>query len=223
MERFLFLAETEVNAAVVALNFLLVAALLLVILNVYAKTHSSLSYTRSSLVALFLVGAVSSMIMMIVNQNLFGAFAFFIVLTFIRFRSVMKETRDAIFFLLALVIGIAVGRGAYFIAIAGTVALSLLILLLQRFGIALPRARERILMVISTHTPFSFEAQPGVAPYIQSSRTLRTDERADGTWRYVIDIAVREPALLAKLVDTLHLTDGVDTVEVMNEQRGLTY
>lgn len=223
MERFLFLAETEVNAAVVVLNFLLVATLLLILLYVYAKTHSALSYTRSSFAALVIIGTVASMIMMIVNQNLFGAFAFFIVFTFIRFRSVMKETRDAVFFLLALVIGIAVGRGAYLVAVSGTITLSLLILLLQRFGITLPRARERILMVITSHTPFSLETQPHAAPYIQSFRTLRAHERSDGTHRYVMDIVMHKPSALAKLVDTLRIQDGVDTVEVMNEQRGVTY
>src|SRR3989344_9236862 len=107
MEQFLYLAETEINAAIVVINLLFVLALELVIAWVYQRTHRTLSYSQSFVGTIVLMGIIASLIMMVVTENILGAFALLGAFSLIRFRTIVKETRDIAFVFFALAIGVA--------------------------------------------------------------------------------------------------------------------
>jgi len=213
MENFLFLAETETNAALIVINLLLVTALLLFVAWVYKRTHSALSYSRSSLYSMLLMGTLSTVIMMVITQNIFGAFAFFIIFTLIRFRSIMKETRDAVFLLFALVIAVAVGHGSYAPAIAATAAVSLIILAFNRWGLYRRTIQEPIFVVRSS----------AVLSFDNAFAVRRSSDLPDGTHKYVLAVSDTAPAAIERALHILERTAGVERVEFINEQETLEY
>jgi len=73
--------------------------------------------------------------MMVVQNNLIGAFALLGAFSLIRFRTILKETRDIAFVFFALVIGVAVGTSNYSIALIGTIFVSIVILLFNKYNI----------------------------------------------------------------------------------------
>lgn len=213
MENFLFLAETETNAALIIINLALVIVLLLFIAWVYRRTHNTLSYSTSSLYSMLLMGAVTSVIMMVITQNIFGAFAFFIIFTLIRFRSIMKETRDAVFLLFALIIGVAVGHSSYVPAIAATAAISFIILVFNRWGWHRRSIPEPVFIVHSSAT-LSFD---------NTFNIHRSTDLPNGTHKYVLGIWDNPPGTVKRALDVLERTVGVERVEFMNEQEELEY
>ncbi|OGZ45464.1 MAG: hypothetical protein A3C84_00055 [Candidatus Ryanbacteria bacterium RIFCSPHIGHO2_02_FULL_48_12] len=222
MENFLILAETEVNGATIVLNISLVIGLLLFVAWLYKRTHASLSYTQSSLFALILMGTVASIIMMITAQNVFGAFAFFIVFTLIRFRSVIKEMREAVFLLFAMIIGVAVGRGSYTIAILATTTISLIILGLQRWKLPGTHSDESILTV-TAQTSCSLEHAPvfSDAPtryHLQKVRDLPMNLK-----KYIFFTHLEGVPEEAAVLEQIKRIPGVEAVELISRRQNIQY
>lgn len=118
----------------VLLSLLLAFVLGQVIAWVYYFTHSGLSYSRTYVQSLVLVTIVVSMVMAVIGDNIVRAFGLMGALAIIRFRNVVKDTRDIVFIFCALVVGMAAGSQRYAIAVLGTAVLSLIAIYLDLTG-----------------------------------------------------------------------------------------
>ncbi len=118
------------NAQTVLLSLLLAFVLGQVLAWVYYITHSGLSYSRSYVQSLILITVVVSMVMTVIGNNIITAFGLMGALAIVRFRNVIKDTRDIAFIFCALVVGMAAGSHRYLTAILGTVVLSLIVIYL---------------------------------------------------------------------------------------------
>ena len=98
----------------------------------YAYTHSGLSYTRSFTQSLVVLTLIVALVMMVIGNNIVTAFGLIGALAIIRFRNVLKDTRDTVFVFLVLVIGMAVGSGKFMTAVVGTSAAILLLVYMHK-------------------------------------------------------------------------------------------
>ena len=110
----------------VLLSLLLAFVLGQVLAWVYYLTHSGLSYSRSFVQALILITVVVAMVMAVIGTSIITAVGLMGALAIIRFRNIIKDTRDIAFIFCSLVIGMATGSQRYSVAIVGTVVLSLI-------------------------------------------------------------------------------------------------
>lgn len=97
---------------------------------VYYATHSGLSYSKSFVQSLVLIAVVVAMVMTAIGDNLIMALGLMGALAMIRFRNMIKDTRDIAFISAALVIGMACGAQRFFTSIVGTGLLTLIALYL---------------------------------------------------------------------------------------------
>jgi uncharacterized membrane protein YhiD involved in acid resistance len=117
----------DFSAESTLLALLLAFVLGQVIAWTYAWTHSGLSYSRSFTQSLVLMTLVVSLVMFVIGNSIITAFGLIGALALIRFRNVLKDTRDTVFVFISLVVGMAVGSQRYLVAILGTVALLLVV------------------------------------------------------------------------------------------------
>ncbi|MEH3138509.1 MAG: DUF4956 domain-containing protein [Mycolicibacterium neoaurum] len=101
---------------------------------VYRYTHKNVSYSQSYVQTLVMVCMVISVIMLVVGSNIARAFALVGALSVIRFRNAIKETRDVGFIFLAMAVGMTTGTRFYTLAIAATVVICLVLLIMYRFN-----------------------------------------------------------------------------------------
>ena len=101
---------------------------------VYRATHRNVSYSQSYVQTLVLLGMIISLIMLVVGSNIARAFALVGALSVVRFRNAIKETRDVGFIFLVMAIGMATGTRFYLLAVAATVAICLVIVIMYRFN-----------------------------------------------------------------------------------------
>ena len=87
---------------------------------VYYFTHSGLSYSRTFVQSLVLITVVVAIIMAVIGNNIITAFGLMGALAIIRFRNVVKDTRDIVFIFCAQEVGMAAGSQRSYIAILGT-------------------------------------------------------------------------------------------------------
>jgi uncharacterized membrane protein YhiD involved in acid resistance len=98
---------------------------------VYYFTHSGLSYSKSFVQSLVLITVVVSMVMAVIGNSIITAFGLMGALAIVRFRNVLKDTRDIAFIFCALVVGMAAGSQNFPVAIVGTIILSLIAIYLH--------------------------------------------------------------------------------------------
>ena len=118
----------------VLLSLLLAFILGQVLAWVYYATHSGLSYARSFVQSLILITVVVAMVMTVIGNNIITAVGLMGALAIIRFRNIIKDTRDIAFIFCSLVVGMAAGSHRYATAIVGTVLLSLIAIYLYVTG-----------------------------------------------------------------------------------------
>ena len=110
----------------ILLSLLLAFVLGQVLAWVYYFTHSGLSYSKSFVQSLILITVVVAMVMAVIGNNIITAVGLMGALAIIRFRNIIKDTRDIAFIFCALVVGMATGSQRYATAIVGTIILSLI-------------------------------------------------------------------------------------------------
>lgn len=115
-------------ALTLALSFLLSTSIGLV----YRSTHKNISYSQSFVQTLVVVGMTIGVIMLVVGSNVARAFALVGALSVVRFRNALKETRDVGFIFLVMAVGMATGTRFYTLAVAATIAICVVILLMAR-------------------------------------------------------------------------------------------
>jgi hypothetical protein len=105
----------------IVINLCLAFIIGMIISATYKSTHKGLSYSQSFMLTLVFVSLVVSMVMMVIGNNLARAFALVGALSIIRFRTVIKDTKDTSYVFMALAGGMASGTSSYFLGIIGTV------------------------------------------------------------------------------------------------------
>ena len=119
-----------------------------VIAWVYMGCHNGLSYSRSFVNALIVLGLIVSVVMMVMANNLLIAFGLMAVFAIVRFRNILRDTLDTTYILASITMGMATGTKKFTTAIVGTVVFALLMLYLHftQFG-----SRHRYDLVLNLH------------------------------------------------------------------------
>jgi hypothetical protein len=192
-------ASTPVETVV--LSLLMAFVLGQVIGWVYMATHSTPSYSSSFVASLVVLPVIVALMMILMAGSLFIAFGLLAVFAVVRFRNVLKDTRDTTYILWAIVEGMAVGTFRYSTALvgAGCVVLVLLYLWLTEFGV-----RHRFDAALSVSLPSD---QAGMREKLEqilyrfSDRTILTGERLSADARNILSyrLLLRDPARRGEL------------------------
>ncbi len=119
----------------------------LIISMVYRHTYKGPSYSITFVNSLIILSMITSIVILVIGNNLARAFGLVGAMSIIRFRTAVRDVQDIVFIFFALSIGMAAGVGLYTIAIVGTLIISLVIILLVTFNFGNPRKREFLLQM----------------------------------------------------------------------------
>lgn len=111
----------------------------------YYYTHSGLSYSKSFVQSLVLITVVVAMVMSTISNSFIRAVGLMGALSVIRFRNMIKDTRDIAFIFCSLVVGMAAGAGRYDVAIIGTITLCAVAIYLQKTDFGTHRSHNGFL------------------------------------------------------------------------------
>jgi hypothetical protein len=209
------------NPQTIILSLLLAFVLGQVLAWVYYLTHSGLSYSRSYVQSLILITVVISMVMTVIGNNIITAFGLMGALAVVRFRNVIKDTRDIAFIFCALVVGMAAGSHRYLTAILGTGILSLIILYLfwTDFGSHEP---HNGFLRFSLRGPLGPDHPvPGILRRFCGSFTLISmqDSGFGGPAEYAYQILIRNAARNEEFVSELEKVEGIENISLTVQER----
>lgn len=189
----------------------------LIISWVYRYTHKGLSYSQSFVLTLVFVSVIVSAVMMIIGNSLARAFALVGTLSIIRFRTVLKDTKDVAYVFFSLAAGMAAGTSNYFIAGTTTSIVSILAIILHRLNYGALYKSEFILR-------FQYDRDSGgeegyiekIQQFSKRSNLLHVEPSGDG--RYITityDIILKEDLASEDFASTIDKTTGVSAVTLI--------
>ncbi len=205
----------------VLLSLLLAFVLGQLIAWVYYFTHSGLSYSRSFTQSLILITVVVSMVMAVIGSSIITAFGLMGALAIIRFRNILKDTRDVSFIFCVLVVGMAAGSQRYAIAISGTVVLCLIAIYLHATGFGTHQPHNGFLRFRLIDTMDPDHPVLAIMKKFCSSFTLISlqDIGIDGPAEYAYHLMVRNAAKNEHMLAELDKIEGIEGISLtMQEQ-----
>jgi len=172
---------------------------------VYMATHTSPSYSGSFVASLVVLPVMVSLMMILVSGSIMIAFGLLAVFAVVRFRNVLKDTRDTSYIMWAIVEGMSVGIFRYSTALIGVGCISAVMfyLWLTEFGV-----RHRFDAALSISVPADAGAtRARIEEILQrfSDRTILTGERMSMDARQVLNyrLLLRDPGRRDELQDYL--------------------
>jgi len=228
MERFWqVMEETPLPAGVYTIEGLLLSLLLAFILGqvlawVYYLTHSGLSYSKSFVQSLIIIPVVVAMVMSIISNNIVTAVGLMGLFAIIRFRNMLKDTRDIVFIFSALGVGLASGSHRYATAILGCIVISAIFVYLHLtdFGSHEPHngfLRFTLKGHIRADHPVISILNRFCAHYTLLSR--QDTAFGGGAAEYAYQVLVRSTTRNEQLLAELEQIDGLDNINLTMQEK----
>jgi len=198
----------------------------LLISLVYKSTHKGLSYSQSFMLTNIFVSVIVCMVIMIIGNNLARAFALVGALSIIRFRTVVKDTKDTSYIFWSLASGMATGTGSYFLAFAGNLIISLIayILFKTNYG-SIIKSEFIIQFRIQTDNSTISQKYNEILSKYSKSQTLLSSEssRDNSSIKVSIDIVMKEDLESNDLLKEISLLDGLSEVVIIAAKNDVDY
>jgi hypothetical protein len=184
---------------------------------IYMWTHQGLSYSRSFVASLVVIPVVVALMMVLMSGSIVVAFGLFAVFAVVRFRNVLKDTRDTTFILWAIMEGLGVGTMRYSTSLMGAlgVAAVLAYLRVTSFG-----SRHRYDAVLGLQLGGDTGTLRGELKQIlrqHCARTLLASQQRMATNVTTLSyrVLLRDPTRSNELCKALEQTAGVEDVTLV--------
>ncbi|MDH3997431.1 MAG: DUF4956 domain-containing protein [Desulfuromonadales bacterium] len=206
------------------INTALALILGLVVAWVYRYTHKGLSYSQAFTQTILFVALVVAIVMMVIGSSLAKAFALVGALSIIRFRTVVKDTRDTAFVFGALAIGMAAGTSNYFLALIATVFFCGVAIATYKFNFGALYKSEFLLRLTFDQAFDSSAYLEIIQEHGRRSNMLHIEPSADRqTLRLTYDISLQEDTTAEKLTSALGAIEGVSEVVLIAAKSDIDY
>jgi uncharacterized membrane protein YhiD involved in acid resistance len=202
---------------VVDMTIALVCGLLVAIFYRLTRERDYSPTFVNSLVALSMI---TTIVITVIGNNLARAFGLVGALSIIRFRMGVKDMNDIVFIFFSLAVGMAAGVGLLVTALAGTIFIGAVAVLLSRVHSASPKAREFILgFSFTLPDPPSERGRPYrqvLANYCRRYELVRAKPTKDGdTIALSFWVDFRDKGQREDLVRELGHIPGVDRIDLI--------
>lgn len=205
-------------------NVVLATVLGLLVALCYRATHKGLSYSQSFTQTILFVSVIVAIVMMVIGSSLAKAFALVGALSIIRFRTVVKDTRDTAFVFGALAVGMAAGTSNYFLAGIGALFVCGIAVMTYKLNFGALYKSEFILRFTFDQAFDSGAYLEVIQEFSKRSNMLHIEPSADAqTLRLTYDITLKEDVTAETLTRALGPIEGVSEVVLIAAKSDIDY
>lgn len=211
------LLEMGYNAGLAIILGLLVAAM-------YRATHKGLSYSQSFTQTIVMMSLLVAIVMMVIGSSVARAFALVGALSIIRFRTVVKDTKDTAFVFAALAMGMASGTSRYELAGVGFVFFSAVTWLMHLTNFGALYKSEFILRFVFDQDADSAAYLERIKEFAKRSSLLNIEPSGDGRLlKLTYDIQLDKEGDAQKFTGALSNTPGISEVILIVSKNDIDY
>lgn len=205
---------------IVVIRLLIALALGGLVALVYKRTQPADEITSSFPPTLVLLSVLIAMVTQVVGDNVARAFSLVGALSIVRFRTVVRDTEDTAYVIFAVVVGMAVGAGAPWVAVIGLAVVAVAaVLMMPRAAAPANAIGATPAFVIQLRAGLGHDVQALTAPIFDAHLASRR-LTSIGTAKQGLSIEVTYDGVFRStgspdaFVRELNRIDGVQSVEV---------
>ncbi len=215
------------TAIAISLIDLIVGIILSIVIGlgivwIYRWTHRGLNYERSFLVTLLLIGPIISLIMMLIGSNLALSLGMVGSLSIIRFRTVIKDSRDMIFLFWMIAVGLGCGTSNWIAIIIASIFIAGVILILHyvQYGQVI---HSDFVLVVGGEGQVAIDAVKQTVAQYSAMYQLRSYEVINNGWEIVFEVRCMRADMKneQEMIVELKRTKGVNKVSLLIPQLAL--
>ena len=171
---------------------------------------------------LVLLAGLIAMVTQVIGDNVARAFSLVGALSIVRFRTVVRDTRDTAFVIFAVAVGMAIGAQVPWTAVAGVFVLGAAAFLLSPQALA-PAAgpQEEFLLIVRTSADLNLEDKAGPELDRRLSRRsvhwIRTTKQGVAV-DHSFTVTLRKDSSAQDLVQILNRMEGVQEVKLLRRE-----
>lgn len=183
----------------------------------YSWSHGSLSYSQNFVQSLVLLAMVVCMVLTIVGDSLARAFGLGAALAIVRFRTPIKDSKDAVFLFLAVAVGMAAGTGMLGVALGSAAVIGITSMYLSWSAYGTRSLEEGVLRL---HFQGDDAGRERITKAIRKHcstfhLSAARQSKVGGPEEFVFDVNLKNPDVGDALVRELVGTDGVSGVSLL--------
>lgn len=211
-----YLQENNVTIPMeqVALNFLVAIGLGMIIYLSYYFSHSRAVYSARFNVSLLMLTIVTTMVMSVIGNNIALSLGMVGALSIVRFRTAIKDPRDAVYIFWCIVVGICCGVSEYVISSMGS---SIIFLLLLVFGYV--KSNDRYLLIIHGKSSVEEEIEKAILVFYEGKATMKVKNTTSDRVEYIYELSQRIIEKSKKketsITKGLYNIEGVEAVNIV--------
>lgn len=216
------LLRMDLTPAQAIMSMLLAFALAFIWATVYRKTHSGVAYSRSFFLSLMLIAPTVAMIMMAIGSNIALSLGLVGSLSVIRFRNVIKDTRDMTFLFGTIAIGLCAGANVWMVAVIGTALLSLIAVVMAKIGHDRAASSDYI-MIFRSDQKEPWDNLLPEAKKLVSWKQLRsaTDVASGKEFEYTYNLRLASPAAPERVISEFSRNGSIRQVTLIAPENHL--
>lgn len=210
--------------AAIVLNLLLSFILSVFIGVMYKKNHRGLSYSQSLIFSFVLLSVTTSSVIMVIGNNLARAFGLVGALSIIRFRTVVKDTKDTSYVFFSLALGMATGTGSYALALISTVIFAIVDSILTATNFGSIRKHEYIVRFAFNPKKQTDDAYKNVFErFLAYAHLVDVTVVSDDSVEYSYNIQLLKDADLSQYISELKKMEGVSHINLVTAKMDVEY
>ncbi|MCB1646762.1 MAG: DUF4956 domain-containing protein, partial [Pseudomonadales bacterium] len=183
-----------------------------------------LSYSQSFTLTILYVTVIVAVVMMVIGGSLARAFALVGALSIIRFRTVIKDTKDTAYVFMALAVGMAAGTSNYFLAAASTLILSVLALSVHHFNYGALYKSDFILRFLMDREGQAEDYLKVLDQFARVHRLLHIEGTGDPALnRFTLDLSLKEDLNPQDLLSAIQALDGISEAVIIASKNDVDY
>ncbi len=183
---------------------------------IYQQTHRGLSYSQSFTASMVVLPVLVAMMMLLMSSSITVAFGLLAVFAVVRFRNVLKDTRDTIFVLWAIVEGMAAGTGRASLAIIGVVVIGAIMVYLWITHYGSRRRYDTIvsLFCVGGSGTVSQLVESVLGRHCLTTQMASIQELGQDNFDLSYRLTLRDPSRRSELEAELRTIDSVQRVSI---------
>jgi uncharacterized membrane protein YhiD involved in acid resistance len=195
---------------------------------VYRKTHTGFSYEASFNFTLVMITVITTVIMMVIGSNIALSLGLIGSLSIIRFRAVIKDSKDMAYLFWAIATGLSVGSANYLMAVFSGVFIAVVVVGLSRINFAKATHMDYIMVVQRDMTQHEEQGGKETSDILEQSKvkwnirsSLVDQDNLFAETTYSIFFTKSSIAGLTELVDKVSNLESIKKVTMLSPETNL--
>jgi uncharacterized membrane protein YhiD involved in acid resistance len=182
----------------------------------YWYTHVGTLYSKKFNVSLVTLTILTATVMTVIGNNVALSLGMVGALSIVRFRTAVKDSRDATYIFWAIIVGICCGVGDYLVAGVGSVVVFVVLLFMGRV-----RNENRILLIIRAERSKETEIEGIVFEYSTKRALLKVKNTTETSVEFIFEMSRSSYNLSYKkdqgITEKLYSLGNVEYVNIITQ------